>query len=185
MNKSFEKDIYRYYGRKKETLKEKILSPMGLKYIKCLRKCSSSNNKIKKLFYKIKLKILSKKTFIQIYDYTNIGEGLYIGHNGRVIINPKCVIGKNVNIATGVTIGQESRGKRKGCPTIGDCVWIGTNSVIVGNIKIGNDVLIAPLTFVNFNVPSHSIVIGNPARVIQKKNATEGYILNKIEDENK
>lgn len=86
------------------------------------------------------------------------------------------VLGKNINIATGVTIGQESRGKRKGCPTIGDNVWIGTNSVIVGNIKIGNDVLVAPLTFVNFDVPDHSIVIGNPAKIISKGNATEGYI---------
>ena len=85
-------------------------------------------------------------------------------------------IRKNINIATGVTIGQENRGKRKGCPTIGDNVWIGTNSVIVGNIKIGNDVLIAPLAFVNFDVPDHSVVIGNPARIIFKENATEGYI---------
>lgn len=50
----------------KETLKEKIFSPMGLKYIKCLRKCSSNNNKIKKEFYKIKLKLLSKKIYTNI-----------------------------------------------------------------------------------------------------------------------
>ena len=40
--------------------------------------------------------------------------------------------------------------------------------------------LIAPLSFVNFDVPDHSIVIGNPARVISKENATEGYIDNKV-----
>ena len=182
MSKDFKKDIFRYYGKEKETLKEKLLRPNGLKYMKYFRKCSNSHNKILKTIYKIKLKLLSKKTFIQIYDCTNIGDGFYIGHNGMIIINPKCIIGKNVNVAAGVTIGQESRGKRKGCPIIGNSVWIGTNSVIVGNIKIGNDVLIAPLTFVNFDVPSHSIVIGNPARIIQKKNATEGYIINKIED---
>ena len=48
--------------------------------------------------------------------------------------------------------------------------------MIVGNIKIGNDVLVAPLTFVNFDVPDHSVVIGNPAKIIFKENATEGYI---------
>lgn len=64
--------------------------------------------------------------------------------------------------------------------TIHDKCWIGTNSVIVGNITIGEDCLIAPLSFVNFDVPSHSIVIGNPARIIPKENATVGYINNLI-----
>ncbi len=48
--------------------------------------------------------------------------------------------------------------------------------MIVGNVKIGDDVLIAPLTFVNFDVPPHSIVIGNPAKIIPRENATKGYI---------
>ena len=92
------------------------------------------------------------------------------------MINPKAVLGKNINIATGVTIGQENRGKRAVAPTIGDNVWIGTNAVIVGKITIGCDVLIAPNSYVNFDVPDHSIVIGNPARIITRENATEGYI---------
>lgn len=75
-----------------------------------------------------------------------------------------------------MVIRQENRGKRKGCPTIGDSVWIGANAVIVGKIRIGNDVLIAPLTYVNFDVPSHSIVIGNPGRIIHRDGATDGYI---------
>ncbi|MBQ6708020.1 MAG: serine acetyltransferase, partial [Clostridia bacterium] len=123
---------------------------------------------------------LSEKTQIQIPVTAKIGEGFYIGHLGRIIVNPDAVIGRNVNIATGVTIGRENRGKRKGSPVIGDNCWIGTNSVIVGNVKIGNDVLIAPLTFVNFDVPDHSLVVGNPAKIISKENATEGYINNRI-----
>lgn len=55
----------------------------------------------------------------------------------------------NCNIHKGVTIGQENRGKRQGTPIIGDNVWIGMNVTIVGNIKIGNDVLIAPNTYLN------------------------------------
>lgn len=77
-----------------------------------------------------------------------------------------------------MTIGQENRGFRKGCPTIGNRVWIGINSTIVGNITIGDDVLIAPNSFVNFDVPPHSIVLGNPGSIIHKENATEGYINN-------
>lgn len=133
-----------------------------------------------KLYYKVQLKILSRKTHIQIELGTKIGEGFYIGHLGRVIINEDAVIGKNCNIATGVTIGQTNRGPRKGAPTIGDSCWIGTNAVIVGNITIGSDVLIAPLAYVNFDVPDHSIVIGNPGRIIPRENATEGYVENKV-----
>ena len=120
------------------------------------------------------------KTHIFIPFETKIGYGLYIGHLGRLIINGDVTIGKNCNIATGVTIGQESRGKRKGCPILGNSVWIGTNAVIVGKIIIGDDVLIAPNAFVNFDVPSHSICIGNPAKIVPKSNATQEYILNMV-----
>ena len=76
----------------------------------------------------------------------------------------------------GCTIGRENRGKRKGAPQIGNCVSVGINSTIVGNIKIGNNVLIAPNSFVNFDVPDNSVVIGNPGVIHHKENATEGYI---------
>lgn len=97
-----------------------------------------------------------------------------------ITINPKTVIGKNVNIHKGATIGQENRGSRKGAPTIGDDVWIGINAMIVGNVTIGNDVLIAPLAYVNFDVPDHSVVLGNPGRIIHKDDATEGYINKRV-----
>ena len=122
-------------------------------------------NLLSKYYYKIKLRHISNKTQIQILPETTIGEGFYIGHLGRIIINPKCKLGKNINVSTGVVIGQENRGKREGVPTIKNECWIGPNAVIVGNITIGNDVLIAPLSYVNFDVPDHSIVIGIPGKI--------------------
>ena len=95
--------------------------------------------------------------------------------DGRgIVINPEAVIGENVNIATRVTIGKTNRGAKKGVPVIGNRVWIGTNAVIVGKITIGDDVLIASGAYVNVDVPSHSIVIGNPAQIHYRENATEG-----------
>jgi len=114
----------------------------------------------------------------QINRNCTIGYGLYLGHRGSVVINGKAVLGNNINIANGVTIGETPRGKLKGVPTIGNNVWIGANAVIVGRVNIGDDVLIAPNAFVNFDVPSHSIVIGNPGKVIARENATEGYLQN-------
>ena len=77
-------------------------------------------------------------------------------------------------------IGQQNRGKLKGAPKIGSYVWIGVNSTIVGKVEIGDDVLIAPGAYVNCDVPSHSVVIGNPCQIHHKDNATEGYINNVI-----
>ena len=71
-------------------------------------------------------------------------------------------------------------GGRQGAPVIGNEVWIGINAAIVGNVTIGDDVLIAPNSYVNCDVPSHSIVFGNPCIIKHKENATEGYIDRKV-----
>ena len=180
MDNKFSKDLYRYYGKKGESFAQRIFRPTELKYIALFRRAQACKFMPLKMYYTVKLKLMSYKTHIQIPARTKIDEGLYIGHTGRVIINPDAVLGKNINISTGVVIGAENRGARKGAPTFdGDC-WIGANAVIVGNIRIGEDVLVAPLSFVNCDIPSHSIVIGNPARIIHKENATEAYIENRV-----
>lgn len=178
MNYSFSKDLYRYYGKEGESLIRRIFRPVELKYIALFRKAHDCKFAPLKLFYTARLKFMSYKTQIQIPARTEIGEGFYIGHTGRVIIHPDAKLGKNINIGTGVTIGYENRGKRTGAPQFKDNCWIGTNAVVVGNVKIGTDVLIAPLAYVNFDVPDHSVVIGNPARIIHKEFATEDYICN-------
>ena len=128
------------------------------------------------LLYFLLFKYFRDHNHIELSASTKIGEGLYFGHPYCITINPDVVIGNNCNIHKGVTIGQENRGKRRGTPSIGNNVWIGVNSTIVGNITIGDDVLIAPNSFVNKDIPSHSIVFGNPCNIKFKDNATEGYI---------
>lgn len=97
-------------------------------------------------------------------------------HPYNITVSPYATIGNNVNMYKGSTIGLASGGKRAGAPTIGDRVQIGINSTVIGGITIGDDVLIAPNTMVNCNVPSHSVVIGCPCQIIPKNNATENYI---------
>ena len=108
-----------------------------------------------------------------------MGGGIYFGHAYNITVNSKARIGCNCNIHKGVVIGQTNRGKNKGVPTIGNEVWIGINAAIVGGITIGDDVLIAPNSFVNVDVPSHSIVFGNPCIIKHRDWATEGYINHK------
>lgn len=140
----------------------------------------SNGNKLFFLVYRFKLYRLSQKYGYSIPYTTSIGKGLFLGHLGSIVINAGVQMGDNINIAQGVTIGYSNAGQHRGCPIIGDNVWIGTNSVIVGGIKIGNDVMIAPNTFVNFDVPDHSLVIAEKATIKERDNATKGYIENRV-----
>lgn len=147
--------------------------------LKYFRKCQFSRG-VSLAINRLHFKHLKSKTNIDLYGKTKIGKGLYIGHPNSITINAGAVIGENCNIHKGVLIGQENRGPRKGTPTIGNCVWIGVNAVVVGKILIGDDVLIAPNSFVNCDIPSHSVVFGNPCIIKQKDDATKGYINQKL-----
>lgn len=181
LKKIINEDKYRYYGQYKIPLNKRIFPDIELRYIIKYRKVNYYNKRDPRYWTNyIKLKRMQYKYAIQIPHNTKIGKGFYIGHLGRIIINPNAIIGNNVNISTGVIIGQENRGKRKGTPTIGNQVWIGANAVIVGKVNIGDNCLIAPNAYVNFDVPDNSVVIGNPAQIIHKMNACENYIENII-----
>lgn len=129
-----------------------------------------------KIVYKTLFVIFRNRRLLDLSVDTDIGGGLYFGHPSCISVNYHAVIGNNVNINKCVTIGKENRGIRKGTPTIGNNVWIGTGAVIVGKIRIGNDVLIAPNSYVNQDVPDHSLVLGNPCVIKPKENATADYI---------
>lgn len=110
---------------------------------------------------------------------THIGPGFYLGHFGGVVISPYAVIGANVNINKGTTIGATSRGKRLGAPVLEDKVWVGSNATIVGKITVGRESLIAPGAFVNFDVPPRSVVLGNPGRIVSES-GSDGYVNNVV-----
>ena len=118
----------------------------------------------------------SHKYGLEISPEAKIGEHLYLGHPYNITVGADVIMGHHVSLHKGVTIGRENRGARKGSPTIGNYVWVGINSTIVGQIRIGNDVLIAPNCFVNSDIPDHSVVVGNPAVVHHKERAVEDYI---------
>ena len=144
-----------------------------------LRKLESTNFFLLRLIYKILFRLWSEHRGLEIPANKHIGGGIYFGHAYNITINPNAHIGCNCNIHKGVVIGQTNRGKNKGVPTIGNEVWIGINAAIVGGITIGDDVLIAPNSYVNVDVPPHSIVFGNPCIIKHKDWATKGYINHK------
>lgn len=182
-NELIASDVFRYYGAVRPSLRQRLGGErVQLHYLRVLRRAQNTTEggRVIRLWHRFLLRRLSMKTHIQIPWCCEIGPGFYIGHLGRVVVNPQAKIGANCNIATGVTVGAVSRGERTGAPVIGDEVWIGTNAVVVGDITVGDDVVIAPGAYVNFDVPAHSVVIGNPGVVHAKEHATEGMIQNKV-----
>lgn len=180
MDEKIQYDLYRIDRRQGfYSLIKTAWKDFGFRYLLFYRLLQNSRCK---LVFKILLRQTSIHTGIKFGYKSKIGKGLIIVHWGDIDINNDVVMGDNCNITQGVTIGITNRGEKRGCPTIGNKVWIGTNAVIVGGINIGDNVLIAPLSYVNVDVPSNSIVIGNPAKIINRADATEGYITNIINE---
>jgi serine O-acetyltransferase len=176
-------DLYRITGEiSNRRLLRYFLSGEAFKYNIWMRGCvyTQSQPVLKYTIYPIvqlMLKRIKYKLGISIPSNTQIGSGFYIGHFGGITINGQVVIGNNVNISQGVTLGESCRGKNKGCPTIGNNVYIAPGVVIFGAINIGNNVAIGANCVVTKDVPDNSVVVGIPAKVISQQGA-EDYILN-------
>ena len=111
-------------------------------------------------------KLVEIVTGISIPAQCEIGDGLYIGHYGSIILAPEARIGHNCSLAQNVTIGIAGGGDDRGAPTIGNRVFIGAHSVIVGRITVGDDSVICAGSVVNRSVPARAVMMGNPARVV-------------------
>jgi serine O-acetyltransferase len=185
MNLTVRQDLYRYVPEPYSTSALlKGLRSHGFRYMFFMRKAAATGNPLLRFLYRLCLRHYVFKYGFQIPYNTRIGGGFHISHIGAIVINTGAVIGSNCNINPGVVIGQSNRGKSKGFPTLGDRVWLGANSVVVGKVTIGNDVLIAPGAFVNFDVPDHSIVLGNPGKIIPSGHATIDYVCNVLPENN-
>lgn len=166
--------------KKRWSNKKPYLLPQ-YRFVRFKRKCESyrkNRNYFFFLIYRVIYQYYKTRYLTDIPASVEIGAGFKIEHLGNIVVNPNAIIGENVTILNGVLIGQQNRGRNKGYPTIGNKVWIGTNSIIVGAVTIGNNVLIAPGSYVNFDVPDNSIVIRNPGEIIPNMEATKGYIIN-------
>jgi serine O-acetyltransferase len=177
IKRSIKADLYRIYPMPfSYRILLRGLGNKGFKYM-FFNRLRNYSNPIIKLTARIMIRILMYRYDFQIPRTTIIGPGFYIGHFGTVVVSSKCRIGRNCNIAHCCTLA-EARGKQSGAPKIGNFVWIGTGAVVVGNITIEDHVMIAPNAFVNFDVPTNSLVIGNPGKIISKENPTKYYINN-------
>jgi serine O-acetyltransferase len=108
-------------------------------------------------------------TLIEIHPGAQIGRRFFIDHGNGVVIGETSIIGDDVLMYQGVTLGGTGKEHGKRHPTIGNNVVIGAGAIILGNIKIGDNSRIGAGAVVTKPVPPNSTVVGNPARVIVRE----------------
>lgn len=125
-------------------------------------------------FYRKKIPFIPKLIFaLQFLIFNSavpfqctIGKRTKFGYRGiAVVIHKRAVIGEDCHIGSGVTIGGTS--KKFEVPVIGNRVQISTGAKILGPVKIGDDVIIGANAVVLHDIPSNSVAVGIPAKVIK------------------
>jgi serine O-acetyltransferase len=109
-------------------------------------------------------------TGIEIHPGAKIGEGFFIDHGMGVVIGETSVIGDNVTIYQGVTLGGTSHLRAKRHPTLGDNVVVGVGAQLIGDITIGDNTKVGAGSVVVSSVPANATVVGVPGRVVAVRN---------------
>ena len=118
--------------------------------------------------YKLLKPISEILTGIELPCEAIVGKRFRIDHFGGIIISGDAVFGDDCILRNGVTVGLRSTGER-GSPVIGNRVDIGAGAKVLGPIRIGDDVAIGANAVVITDVPSNSIAVGIPARILPRK----------------
>jgi len=134
------------------------------------------SHRIAHYFYKMRLfffarlvsQISRQMTGIEIHPGAQIGRGFFIDHGMGVVIGETTIIGDNVLLYQGVTLGGTGLEKGKRHPTIGNNVVIGAGAKILGNITIGDNSYVGANAVVIKDVPPNSTVVGVPGRVTKQ-----------------
>ena len=122
-------------------------------------------------------------TGIEIHPGAKIGRNFFIDHGMGVVIGETTIIGDNVLIYQGVTLGGTGKEKGKRHPTLHDNVTVGAGAKVLGNITIGENSNIGAGSVVIDDVPENSTVVGVPGRIIQQRIFVQGQLLhNRIPD---
>ena len=112
----------------------------------------------------------ARKTGIEIHPGATIGEGLFIDHGNGVIIGETTIIGNNVTLYQGVTLGGTGKEHGKRHPTICDNVMISAGAKVLGSFTVGENSKIGAGSVVLEEVPPNCTVVGVPGRIVKRDN---------------
>jgi serine O-acetyltransferase len=107
-------------------------------------------------------------TGVDIHPGAQLGRRLFIDHATGVVIGETAIVGNDVTIYQGVTLGGTGKGHGKRHPTICDSVFIGNNANLLGNITVGENSRVGAGSVVLSDVPPNSTVVGVPAHIVYR-----------------
>lgn len=108
-------------------------------------------------------------TGIEIHPGATVGRRFFIDHGMGVVIGETTVIGDDVLLYQGVTLGGTGHGRAKRHPTLGNHVVVGSGAKVLGNIELGQWVKVGAGSVVVKDVPEHATVVGIPGRIVAVK----------------
>ena len=117
-----------------------------------------------------------RRTGIEIHPGAVIGDGLFIDHGNGVVIGETTIIGDNVTLYQGVTLGGTGKDTGKRHPTLEDDVVVGAGAKVLGPFTVGRGSKVGAGAIVLKEVPPDCTVVGNPGRIVRKKNVCRDEI---------
>ena len=120
------------------------------------------------------------RTGIEIHPGAQIGRRVFIDHGDGVVIGETTIIGDDVTIYQGVTLGGTGKDTGKRHPTIGNGVTIGAGAKVLGPITIGDHSKVGAGAIVLKDVPPNCTVVGNPGRIVKKPKPTGEVDLDQV-----
>ncbi len=183
-------DLYRYTGRTdRRALRRCRRKSCGFRFTYYMRMCAYARERAFLRytlypFYKLRKNRAGRAVGAEIFELTPIGKGLHIAHGGCIVVHADAVLGENVSLSQGVTIGQTIKDGKVLLPVIGNNVYLAPGAKVIGGVHVGDDVAVGANAVVTKDVPSGAVVAGVPARVLHMGGAGD-YLLNPYPGEEK
>jgi serine O-acetyltransferase len=171
-------DVFRYTSRTGVgAIVRTFVTQRTFRPVATLRLCQAFANRsgpARVLFIGARLahRVTTQRAGVDLPWNVTAGPGLCINHGWGLVVSPGAIIGSNVTLFHGVTIGRRDRigtdtRAEPEYPTIEDDVWIGPNAIVVGAVTVGTGTRVGGGAFVAMSVPPHCVVGGNPAQVLK------------------
>ncbi len=176
-------DLFRYTGRTdRRSLRRCRRKSCGFRFTYYMRMCAYARERTLLRytlfpFYKLCKNRAGAKVGAEIYELTPIGKGLHIAHSGCIVVHAGAVLGENVSLSQGVTIGQTIKDGKVLLPVIGSNVYLAPGAKVIGGVRVGDNVAVGANAVVTHDLPDNAVAAGVPARVLHTGGAGE-YLLN-------
>ncbi|WP_413693889.1 hypothetical protein [Psychromonas sp. KJ10-2] len=172
-------DLFRYEGKSNFKVFLKLFLKNPYFRFQVYLRMARSNNFVISSFFKVLKAGLGRKVNVQLSPKVSVGYGLYIPH-GNIVVNAKTTLGHNCSLLQFVSIGAMHNSD---AATIGDNVYIGPNTNIVGKINIGDNAVLGAGTVAVKNVEEAMVVVGSPAKSIKQVQNINDYAINLCSEE--